>query len=188
MKNKVIFGSFIVAVVIGLMLGFNTLNSGKHNVTKYKIATVDKGDIQDVVATTGILNPVTLVDVGSQVSGAIEKIYVDFNSEIRQGEVIAEIDQSSFLIKVHQNEANYKSALASLKKAQVKLENSKKKLERSLELFDKNLISYEEKENTETSYYGSVADFQSAERQHGDHGIGVARQRRIAVPAEIGVW
>jgi HlyD family secretion protein len=163
MKKKVIIGSFVPIVIVGFVLGFTSLNSNKSSSTEYRTEAVDKGDIQDLVLTTGILNPVTLVDVGSQVSGIIENTYVDFNSEVKVGQAIAKIDQSSFLTKVHQSEANYKSAAASLEKAKVTLENLKNKHERSLELFNKNLISYEEKENAEAQYLSAEADLQSAE-------------------------
>jgi HlyD family secretion protein len=163
MKKKVIIGSFLPIVIVGFVLGFTSFNSSKSSSIKYKTEAVDKGDIQDIVVTTGILNPVTLVDVGSQVSGTIENTYVDFNSEVKAGQVIAKIDPSSFLTKVHQSEANYKSAIASLKKAKVTAENLKNKYERSLELFNKNLISYEEKENSDAQYLSSEADLQSAE-------------------------
>jgi HlyD family secretion protein len=163
MKKKAIIGSFLPVVIVGFVWGFASFNSNKNNIIEFKTEAVDKGDIQDLVVTTGILNPVTLVDVGSQVSGIIENTYVDFNSEVKAGEVIAKIDQSSFLTKTRQSEANYKSAEASLEKAKVTLENLKNKYERILELFNKNLISYEEKENTEAQYLSSEADLQSAE-------------------------
>jgi HlyD family secretion protein len=163
MKKKVILGSILPVIIVGFVLGFTSFNSKKSYGVEYKTEAVDKGDIQALVLTTGILNPVTLVDVGSQVSGTIENIYVDFNSEVKAGQVIAKIDQSSFLTKVHQSEANYKSAIASLEKAKVALENLKKNYERSLELLNKNLISYEEKENAEAQYLSAEADLQSAD-------------------------
>ena len=130
---------------------------------KYKTETASKGDIEALVVTTGTLNPVTIVEVGSQVSGKIEELYADFNSTVKEGEIIARIDQSSFLTRVEQNKANYHSAIANLEKAKVTLENNKKKYDRALELFEKNLISYEEKESAETQYLSAKADLRSAE-------------------------
>ncbi|MGB6340340.1 MAG: efflux RND transporter periplasmic adaptor subunit, partial [Candidatus Aminicenantaceae bacterium] len=103
------------------------------------------------------------VDVGSQVSGKIEDIYVDFNSEVKAGQIIARIDQSAFSTRVQQNEANYRSAVASLEKSKVMLANDKKKLNRAMDLFNKELISFEDKEAAETQYYSSKADLQSSE-------------------------
>jgi HlyD family secretion protein len=163
MKKKVIIGAFLPPVIVGFVLGFTSFNSSKNNNIEYKTEAVDVGDIQNLVITTGILSPVTLVEVGSQVSGTIENTYVDFNSEVKAGQEIAKIDQASFLTKVHQSEANYKSALASLEKAKVTSANLKKKYERSLELFKDNMISYEENENAEVQYLSAEADLQSAE-------------------------
>jgi len=163
MKKKIITGSFILIVIAGVILGFTAFKPAKNNATIYKTEKVDKGDIEALVVTTGSLNPVTIVDIGSQVSGMVEEIYVDFNTEVKEGQVIAKIEQSSFLARVQQNEANYKSGIASLEKAKVTLENIKKKTDRSLELFEKKLISYEEKESAEAQYFSARSDVQSAE-------------------------
>ncbi|MBN1273773.1 MAG: efflux RND transporter periplasmic adaptor subunit [Candidatus Aminicenantes bacterium] len=163
MKKKLIFGIIIIVVIAGIVLGFTLFRQKNGKQEKYKKEAVDKGNIEAVVITSGTLNPVTIVDVGSQVSGRISSIYVDFNSEVKAGQLIAELDPSQFLTKVKQNEANYESAKASVEKSKVTLDNSKKKLDRALELFEKDLISYEEKETAETAYYSAVADLQSSE-------------------------
>jgi HlyD family secretion protein len=80
MKKKAIIGTLLPPVIVGFVLGFASFNSSKNNNIEYKTEAVDIGDIQDLVITTGILTPVTLVEVGSQVSGIIENTYVDFNS------------------------------------------------------------------------------------------------------------
>ncbi len=165
MKKKIIIGAVILVVitVTGIVLGLTVFNRENGNNSKYKKEAVDRGSIEALVVTTGSLNPVTIVDVGSQVSGEIEKIYVDFNSQVKEGQLIAQIDQSQFLTKVNQDEANYQSAVASLEKAKVTYDNLQKKYERALTLFEKDLMSYEEKESIETNYYGAKADIQSAE-------------------------
>ena len=163
MNKKIIIGIVVFIVIVGIVLGFTLVNRNRNNTVKYKKEEVEKGDIQAVVVTTGSLNPVTIVDVGSQVSGRIEKLYADFNSKVKQGQVIAELDQSLFQTKVQQNEANYESAKASVEKAKVTLANVKKKHDRALNLFEKELISYEEKESAETQYYNALADLKSAE-------------------------
>jgi len=165
MKKKITIGAVILVVitVTGIVLGLTVFNRENGNNSKYKKEAVDRGNIEALVVTTGSLNPVTIVDVGSQVSGEIEKIYVDFNSLVKEGQVIAQIEQSQFLTKVNQDEANYQSAAASLEKAKVTFDNLQKKYERALTLFEKDLLSYEEKESIETNYYGAKADIQSAE-------------------------
>ncbi len=163
MKKKWIIAAAVLGTVAVIVFGFTTFNKNKSNGPKFKTEAIKKGSIEALVVTTGTLNPVTTVDVGSQVSGKIEKIYVDFNSEVKKGQVIAEIEQSAFLARLQQNKANYKSAVAGVEKAKVTLENDKKKYDRSLDLFNKDLISYQEKEAAETQYYSSKADLQSAE-------------------------
>lgn len=163
MKRKVIFIVIILIIITGVVLGLTLFNRDKNNSINYKKEAVERGNIEALVVTSGTINPVTIVDVGSQISGRIVHLYTDFNSLVKKGQVVAKLDPSLFLTRVKQNEANYQSAVASLEKAKVNLENLKKQYDRALNLFEKNLISYEEKETTETQYYSSKADLQSAE-------------------------
>ena len=163
MKKKIIIPILILVIAASIIFWYTRSNATKNNNQQFKVEEVRRGDIEALVVTTGTLNPVKIVDVGSQVSGRIKNIYVDFNSKVKQGQVIAELDQEFFLTRVKQNEANFQSAKASLEKTKVNLENIKKQYERSLELFEKELISFETKENSETQYYSAKADVQSAE-------------------------
>jgi HlyD family secretion protein len=163
MKKKIFIGAAVLIVIAAVIVVLTISNHSKNNISKYEEKAIDKGDIEALVITTGSLNPMTTVDVGSQVSGNIKKLYVDFNSQVKKGKVIAELDQSQFITRVQQNEANYQSAKASLEKAKVTLENDKKKYDRALDLFKKDLISFEDKETIETQYYSAIADIQSAQ-------------------------
>lgn len=163
MKKKIIISAAILVIIAGVVLALSLFSRNKNDIAKYEKKAIDKGDIEALVITTGSLNPVTTVDVGSQVSGRIDNLYVDFNSKVKEGQVIAELDQSQFITRVKQNEANYKSAEASLEKTKVTLDNTKKKYDRAMNLFEKELISFEEKESVETQYYSAVADIQSSE-------------------------
>ena len=163
MKKKILISIFIFVVIVGAVLAFTVFRNGKNSGPVYKKEALAKGNIEALVITTGTLNPVILVDVGSQVSGKIEKILVDFNSTVKKGEVIAQIEQTSFISRVDQNQANYLSSEAGLEKSKVALRNSEKKLTRSKELFDKELVSYEEYETVESQFYSAKADVQSTE-------------------------
>ncbi len=163
MKKKIIISAAILVIIAGVVLVLSLSSRNKNDVPKYDKKAIDKGNIEALVITTGSLNPVTTVDVGSQVSGKIDKLYVDFNSPVKEGQVIAELDQAQFITRVKQNEANYQSAEASLKKTKVTLDNTKKKYDRAMNLFEKELISFEEKEAIETQYYSAMADIQSSE-------------------------
>ncbi len=161
MKKKMLIGAVII--ISAIVLWATVLKNGKNGDLSYKKEIVDRGDIEAVVDTTGTLNPVTLVDVGSQVSGRISALYADFNTKVKAGQIIATLDPELFLTKVNQNKANYDSSTASVEKSKVELANSEKQYRRALSLFEKDLLSYEEKEASETKYFSAKADLQSAE-------------------------
>ena len=150
-------------IVAGAILGYTLIKKGKTDEVKYRTETLAKGDIESLVVTSGTINPVDIIEIGSQVSGKIEKLYADFNSQVKSGQVVAELDQSILKSKVDQNQANYQSRLASLEQAKVTLENAKKKYERSQDLFARDLIALEEKEAAEASFIGAKVGLQNAE-------------------------
>lgn len=100
----------------------------------YSEAEAAKQDIVNSVTATGTIEPVTSVDVGTQVSGVISKLYVDYNSVVKAGEVIAELDRTNLMSELS-------SAQASLKSAQSELDYQKTNYERYKALYDKGLIS-----------------------------------------------
>jgi HlyD family secretion protein len=107
---------------------------GKNDAPQYQRATVGRDDLTQVVTATGTLNPVVNVTVGSQVSGIITKLNVDFNSIVKSNEVIAEIDPSTYRAAVEQAQANLANAKANLELQQAEAE-------RSANLFTNKLIS-----------------------------------------------
>jgi len=92
MKKKIIISAVIFVVIVGIVLGFSLFNRNKNFAINYKKEAIEMGDIQAVVVTTGSLNPVTIVDVGSQVSGRISQLNADFNSTVKESQIIAELD------------------------------------------------------------------------------------------------
>jgi HlyD family secretion protein len=162
MKKKIVLIAIVLAVV-GTVLGLTVFKGKKDGVVKYRKEALTKGDIESIVVTSGTLNPVRLVEVGSQVSGKIDKLYVDFNSQVKQGQPLAELDQSILKAKIDQNNANYLSSVAARERAIVTLGNLQKKYERAKSLFAKNLISFEENEAAEAAYLEAKTDVQSAE-------------------------
>jgi HlyD family secretion protein len=162
MNKKTVFIIMISVVAAAGLLGLSLLTRSSNRVT-YKTEPITKGDIEAIMVTTGTLDPVTLVEVGSQVSGMIAKIYVDFNSQVQKGQVLAELDKASFEEEVKQNEANYSLALATLEKAKVNLDEAKKKYDRTLDLFQRNMVSVEDKEADEEQYLADKDDLQDAQ-------------------------
>lgn len=127
----IIIFSAIIVVAAG---GYWYFNRGSGGDPQYQITPVTRGDLTQVVTATGTLNPVVNVTVGSQVSGIITKLNVDFNSIVKSNEVIAEIDPSTYRAAVEQAQANLGNAKANLELQQAEAE-------RSAELFTNKLIS-----------------------------------------------
>jgi len=162
MKKRTVIIIALVAIV-GLVVGFTLIGKDSNNKPKYRLEKVARGDIEVMVTATGTSNPVVLVDVGSQVSGKIEKIYVDFNSKVKEGDLLAELDQSQIEAQIEQNQANYQSSMSSVERAKVSLEIAQKNYERALSLYEKNLIASQEKDTAEATYLQAKADLVSAE-------------------------
>ncbi len=120
-KNKWLVLAGVIAL-IGLFAAFG-LNHG--NQAQHFTAKVEKGEIHDVVEATGTINAVITVQVGSQVSGTIAKLNVDFNSRVRKGDVVALIDPALFQGALLQTAADLENAKANLAAAKANLEKAK---------------------------------------------------------------
>jgi len=153
----------VLGIVIAVGSGPARLSGGVKDVPKYRTAVVARGDIMAIASSTGVLNPGILVDVGSELSGQITKVNVDFNTPVRKGEVIAELDRTPFEDAVKQNEAALLVAKAAFDKANVDLDSAKKKYDRTLDLFVKKLVSEEVKETDEEAYLEARDDAKIAE-------------------------
>jgi HlyD family secretion protein len=117
-EMKRFFSIFAVAAVL-LILLFVVHQRGQTNSAKYQTTTVTRGPLTQAVTATGTLNPVVSVQVGSQVSGNIQKLFVDFNSNVKAGELVAQIDPVLFQATVMQAEGDLASAQAALELARV---------------------------------------------------------------------
>src|SRR6516162_6021585 len=106
----------------------------------FRTARVDRGSVEATVTATGQLNAVVTVQVGSLVSGTIAKLGADFNTEVKQGQVIAQIDPTRFKAAVAQAEAGLKSAEAALVHSDVAVREAKIELDRAKPLFDQKVI------------------------------------------------
>src|SRR5207253_477393 len=112
----------LVVVAIAIFAAFEFKGSDK---PQYYVSKVDKGDIRQEVDATGTINAVTTVQVGSQVSGTIAKLYADFNWRVKKGQVIAQIDPALFEGALLQAKADYANAKANLIASQASLEKAK---------------------------------------------------------------
>ncbi|WP_455365706.1 efflux RND transporter periplasmic adaptor subunit [Kaarinaea lacus] len=140
--HRVIWVSLILVSVMAIAgVWFWGGESDEKTKPSYSIGKITKGDIVSSVSATGTLSPVITVQVGSQVSGTIQHLYADFNSKVKKGDLIAQIDPSLFKARLAEADANLKSALAGRDKAWVGVLDAKRQLQRLQELQKKNLVS-----------------------------------------------
>ncbi len=123
----------------------------------YVTETVERGSVASTVTATGTVNPVTTVQVGTYVSGPIHAIYVDYNSPVTKGQLVAKIDQAPFLVKVHEADANLANARAKVEKDRADLEFKKLTLDRNRELRANNLIAQNDVDTAKSNYDQAVA-------------------------------
>lgn len=111
----------VLALVVLVAAGFVACRD-KGDATSYRTENVDHGDIAQTVSANGTLNPVTLVSVGTQVSGTITDLYVDFNDRVEAGQILMRLDDALLRAALQQSEANYASAQSALRLAQSDVE------------------------------------------------------------------
>lgn len=134
----------VILLAIGVIIYF-LLPGSKNSAITLTTTIVKKGNISTAVTATGTVEPITLVDIGTQVSGVISKIYVDFNSEVKAGQVIAELDKRLLLTELENANANLQSR-------QVELDLQKLNYQRQKTLWEKQAISKADWEVAESSY------------------------------------
>ncbi len=172
----------IVIVLVLLIAGgyylYPTIGQKGTN-QKFRTMKVERGEISSVVTATGTINPVTTVLVGSQVSGTIKELHADFNSRVKEGQVIAQIDPAIFEAQVEQGranvlnaqanalnaQANLKNAQANLNKAEIAVVDAKRTLERNKELMEKKVIAQAVLDTAQTNYDTSIAQREVAKAQ-----------------------
>ena len=144
MKNKKLW--IAVAVVVALIIAYNLLSGGKkEEKVSFDTAKVETGNIQTSITATGTIEPVTSVTVGTQVSGIVSHLYVDYNSVVKKGQVIAELDRTNLISELNAQKASLASAQSSLNYQQSNYERYKT-------LFEKGLVSADEFESARLQY------------------------------------
>ncbi len=162
-KKLVFFGT--VVLLAGTF--FYKKMSNKSDIT-YMTQEVVRGNIEKVVNATGEIGAIELVDVGAQVSGEIEKLYVELGQKVKKGDLIAQIDSTTQQNEVDVNKAKLESYNAQLKAAKVSLNIAKTQYERSSRLMKKNATSRESFENFRNTYEtakSNLAELESLVKQ-----------------------
>ena len=147
-----------MAVAVAAAAALLAMKSGDKQVMTYDMTEVSRGDISMYVTATGTIEPVTEVQVGTQVSGIIDKLFVDYNSEVRKGQIIAEMDKVTL-------ESEVKSAQAAYDGNKAEYKFQEKNYNRSRGLYEKNLISDSEYEQAEYNYEMAKSAFHSSEAE-----------------------
>lgn len=160
--KKLVAGIIILSLLAVIAVA---LYHKQDNAAKFRTDKVVRGDVAATVTATGTVNAVTTVLVGTQVSGTIKEIYVDFNSRVKKGQVIARIDPATLEAQVEQAKANALSAAANLEKAEAALIDSKRIMNRNQELYPKNMLARSEMDTSETNYVSAKAQVSVSKAQ-----------------------
>ena len=180
----------VILIIVAGAAGWYFMGGGKKKARQFTTEKVTRGNITNTISASGSLAALNTVEVGSQVSGQILKIYADYNDEVKAGQLIAELDPASFKTQVLQSTANLesarsnlygveaqiknlnvsvisqkadiKSSQANVKKALAVLKEAEKNYNRKKELYERKLISASDLDSAESSYDSQKASYEMA--------------------------
>ena len=166
MKRKFIYIG--IAVVLGIV-ALVTLKGNSTSKATFSIETgkIERGNISSLVTATGTLEAITTVEVGTQVSGVIEKIYVDFNTQVKKGQLLAQLDKTPLQAQVDQSQATVDNAEA-------ELTYQKSNYERTKALYDKQLIAKTDYDLAVYNYNKAQASLKNAKSVHDKNKINLS--------------
>jgi HlyD family secretion protein len=150
----------IATVVLLLAGGGGYFYWSRANTTKelpYLTVAASRGNVRQIVSSTGTLQAVVTVQVGSQVSGTIEKLSADFNTKVTAGQIVVQLNQDKFKAAVDQSRANVLAAQATHAKNKVSVEDTLRTLERNKELRKRDVMAQSELDASQTAYDAAVA-------------------------------
>jgi HlyD family secretion protein len=154
MNKKTIIISTVLIIII-IIFYFLFFHTNGNDTNKFTFAEITRGNLSNTITSTGTLQAVTTVDVGTQVSGKIDKILVDFNSKVRKGQLIAVIDTTNLALQVS-------NAQTVLQKSQAQYDVTKATYERDKVLYDKKFISELDFITSKSNYQTAAANLSSA--------------------------
>ena len=161
--KKVIIGIIVLAAAAAGGYWYLNRGSGAEG-SIYRFVTIEEGDLESVVSATGSLGAVTTVQVGTQVSGIINQIYVDFNDTVRKGQIIARIDTTLLVSAIRDAQANLDRSVAQLKQAE-------REKDRVTNLFEKQFVA-------ETEFNTAIYNYDVAKSQVQSSQISLERARQ----------
>lgn len=156
MKLKTIIVVIAVVAVFAAAFAIYQRRSSRPPEAKYRTEAVDKGNVSEVVTATGTISAVTTVQVGSQVSGIIAKLYVDYNSPVKKGQLLAELDPTPFELAVQQRKAD-------LQQSEVQMKNSEIQFRRNERLLAEKLVAEADYDAAKATFEGGQAQVAQSE-------------------------
>jgi len=192
MSGKLKITLLVVAAAAAGIFWFGGAENTTSAAEKIETAAIDTGDIERTVATSGSVRPLITVEVGSQVSGQIQEIHVDFNSPVVKGQLLALIDPQSFESRVLQNRADLKVARsnvvvqqANIDRAEANLRRTQREYERAVPLAEKGTLSASELDTALADFESARADVTMARAQL-ENALATQEQRQASLEsAEI---
>lgn len=161
LKKRYLFA--IAGVIIAIIACTGIFKSATKE--KYETKPLKRCTITQYVEASGTINPVNTVSVGSTVSGLIKAIYVDYNSEVKKGQLLAQIDPANFEAQVQQNQAQILNAQANLAKLEAVMDFDQKQYQRYKNLYAKNFVSKSELDQKYSTYKSDLAQINAARAQ-----------------------
>ena len=168
---------FIGIIVVIAILSWQFLANGQSQTLQYKTANVSRGSINITVTATGTLEPVNQVEVGSEISGTIKTVLVDFNDYVKKGQILARMNTDQLEAKVSQARASLDSAKAQVKQIEATIVETQKALIRYRQLVKKDLYSVQDLDVSQAAYDRAVANLASAKA--------LVAQSQAALDAEL---
>ena len=162
MKKYIKYIVLAVLVVVGVCWWYPKGNSVRDT---YVTTKIEKGDIVERITASGIINPISTVNIGTQVSGTINHIYVDYNTPVKQGQLLAQIDPALFEATVAQRSAALSVAKAQVDVVRNNITFNKKHLDRIKKLNSSKYTADKELESAERDYKNSLVDLELKQAQ-----------------------
>ncbi|MBF7066116.1 efflux RND transporter periplasmic adaptor subunit [Aliarcobacter butzleri] len=164
-NRKFIYIAIAIVSFLAIVLFFIFNGNNKSNKIEYITKKVTQGDLSVVVSTTGNLNPTNSVEIGIEVSGTLKEIFVDFNDEVKAGQILAKIDTVKLQSQVDSSTAALAIAVANQKESQVLLNNKKTLYDRTLNMYKNSAGKYPSKnelDDTRFSYEAAIESLEAA--------------------------
>ena len=154
-----------IALLLVILLLWWLWPTSENGGFRYTTANVEKADLTVQVTATGVLQPLNQVDVGTEISGTVEKVEADFNDHVSKGQILAVLDTEQLSARLRQSQANLVLAKASVKEADATLLETRSKLKRTKEMAQKKLVSPEDVDTAKAAYERAVAAVERAKAQ-----------------------